>query len=225
MLPWSTRINRRWALRGTGLLGLGAALGWRPDRIAAQDDDEDEDDQGDQDQDDDDQDDEQADEDQDDGDDEDEDEDDDDAPSGGACARDPRVGDSVTLVGSEGGELAVFTTDELIDEFEDFDESAPPPTGSRYVAVRLAVEVTGRQPFGVNTFEYTLQDVDGFAYTPAFVTLPDDADETLLENVELAAGDEAEGLLLFQVLANVQLARLFYSSSGRLLLLADLRED
>ncbi len=182
---FSTRLNRRLAVRGAGVAGLGAALGWRAESGLAQDA----------------------------------------TPAtGGACAGDPRVGDTISVVGPEGSEIAQVTTTDFVDPFQDYSPNSPPQAGQRFVVAQVSVEVTGPRPMRVDPSAFFLQDAEGFVYRPTSITLPDDTTETPFEGADVESGASAEGLIAFSVIRSAELVRLFHQpESARLLLLADLR--
>jgi Domain of unknown function (DUF4352) len=149
---------------------------------------------------------------------------DDGTPAADGCAADPRVGDAVSVVGPEGSEVVQVTASELLDRFEDYDPRYPPQPGHRFTVIRIEVEVTGPRPFTVVPGAFFLQDADGFTYTPIGITLPAETTQVLLAQSDLASESNIGGLIAFQVVRDVGLARLFYSpASGRLLMVADLR--
>ena len=158
-------------------------------------------------------------------------------PRAGGASDDPTLGDVVTYIGSNGQELGTVTIDEIADPFEEYDPSFPPDRGSRFVLVTLTIENTGSRPLPVQSFDFILQDVEGFTYTPSQVyregelgttpatpTADEDAPPATLENQDLEPGDSVTGVLGYEVLVGVAPARVFFTpDSGRLILLADLR--
>jgi hypothetical protein len=149
---------------------------------------------------------------------------DDGTPAADGCASDPKVGDPVSVVGPEGDEVVQVTVAELLDRFQDYDPRYPPEPGRRYTVVQIDIEVTGPRPFTVVPSAFFLQDSDGFTYTPYSITLPAETTQVLLTQSDLAPDSRIGGILAFQVLRDVDLARLFYApASGRLLMVADLR--
>ena len=145
-------------------------------------------------------------------------------PAADGCAADPRVGDTVSVVGPEGTELIQVTVSELRDRFEDYDPRYPPQPGHRVTVVQVEVEVTGTRPFTVAPSAFFIQDSEGFTYQPYSITLPAETTDVLLTQTELASESNIAGLLAFQVVRDAGLDRLFYEpASGRLLLVADLR--
>jgi hypothetical protein len=146
-------------------------------------------------------------------------------PVAGGCLDDPGVGDTVSVVGPEGEEVVQVTVAELRDRFQDYDPRYPPEPGRRFVVVQIDVEVTGPRPFTVVPGAFFLQDSDGFTYPPFGITLPAETTDVLLTQSDLATESQISGILAFQVLRDVALARLFYApTSGRLLMVADLRQ-
>ena len=144
--------------------------------------------------------------------------------AGGACAGDPSIGGTVSIVGPEGSEIAQVTTTDFVDPFQDYSPNSPPQAGQRFVAAQVTFEVTGPRPMRVEPSALLLQDAEGFVYRPTSISLPDDTTDTPFEGADVESGARVEGLIGFSVIRSAELVRLFHQpSSERLLLLADLR--
>ena len=144
--------------------------------------------------------------------------------NGAACVVDPGVGDTVSLVGPEGTELATMSARAVQDPFDGYNSNYAPAAGYRYVAIDLAVTITGSRPVSVRAYDFFVQDAEGFIYRQANVQLLDDATEALFVDGEFTTDTGSEGLVSFAVLRGAQVTRLFYQPSGdRLILVADLR--
>ena len=143
------------------------------------------------------------------------------------AAGDPLVGTAVQYLEEDGTEIAIVTVVDLIDPFEDYEEFAAPDPDTRYVAIEVRVESTGDE-VDVEPFDFGLQTVDGFFFGDTFVSRDPAAgdDRPELEITEVEEGDEVSGLLFFAVPEEAELARVLWQpESGRLLVLADLREQ
>jgi hypothetical protein len=143
-----------------------------------------------------------------------------------AGADDPRVGDTVAYLDETGDEIALVTVVAVEDPFEDFGEYFDVDADSRYVAVEIEVESTGDE-LDVEPYDFGLQTVDGFYFGTAYVSRDPAAgdDRPELETTEVEEGDSISGLLFYQVPEEAELARLIWQAdTGRLLVLADLRE-
>jgi hypothetical protein len=152
-------------------------------------------------------------------------EDEDDAGSGSSTL-DPAIGDSVTFVGENGEDFAVFTVEDMIVPFEDFGEFFDPEADTTYIAIQITVENVDPDDdaFEFSDFYVGLQDDQGFYWSPGFVSLDDDTEFEELENEDIEPGDSITGYLFYGIPEDNEPVRLFYGPSGRLLELADLRD-
>jgi len=143
-----------------------------------------------------------------------------------AQADDPRLGDAAPYYGTEGDEIANITVEEIIDPFRAYDPGNPPQRGYHYVLLRLSVENTGERPFTFDPSAVALQDTLGFLAYPQYVNRSLEAAEIDpdLSYGEIAAGETARGVVLYQVFDGAELARVvFQPNRERLVILADLR--
>lgn len=137
----------------------------------------------------------------------------------------PPVGTAVSIIGTEGTELATITVTKVEDPFENYQTASPPQRGFRYVLVSIEAENTGPRPFNIDSGWIYLQDDEGFVSPRIFINrLPDDATARPdLPGGEMAPGEVRSGVVGFQVLAESEIARvIFWPSSDRLIFLADL---
>ncbi|MEJ7763482.1 MAG: DUF4352 domain-containing protein [Thermomicrobiales bacterium] len=153
---------------------------------------------------------------------------DDDSDDSGATGGDPVIGDTVLFVNDDGDDAANITVEEVIVPFEDFGEFFTPEEDATYLAVALTIENVDADDdaFEFSSFNVGIQTADGFYYSATFVSLDEDEQNTYpeLENDDIAVGDTASGYLFFAIPEDKEPARLFFSPSGRLLLLADIRD-
>lgn len=140
-------------------------------------------------------------------------------------AGDPAVGDTVTYVDESGNPVATVTVDGVERGWQEFGEYNEPDAGNEYVAFTVTVnsEVT-RGSLEVSDYDFSLQDTDGFLWGTAYADAAEGTEIVPLEDdLNLASGESATFLVVFQVLEGQQLAHVFWQpDSGRLLTLASL---
>lgn len=142
-----------------------------------------------------------------------------------AGAVDPAVGDVATYVDVSGNPIAEVTIDEVVRDWQDYDEFYEPDPGIEYVAFTLTVNsVINRGAVEVSDFDFSLQDSGGFLLSSSFVDVAPGVQPTVLEDdINLASGESATFLVVFEVLQDQELAHLFWQpDSGRLITLASL---
>ncbi|MEA2511659.1 MAG: hypothetical protein QOJ59_1146 [Thermomicrobiales bacterium] len=139
----------------------------------------------------------------------------------------PTVGTPVTVLGTEGTEVATATVTELIDPFDGYDPNSPPDRGFHFVFVAVTISNSGTRPYEANPNDIALVDSDGFLYSQGGLYRGSDPTPPDFEyQGELAPGAEASGALGFQVLNGVQIAQVVYTpDSDRLITLVDRRTD
>jgi hypothetical protein len=138
----------------------------------------------------------------------------------------PAIGEMVTIPDSEGGSGAV-TVAEIVDPFEAYDPTYPPPDGSRFVLVTLVYENSGAGRFTVEPYGLLLRDANGSLWSATSVSRP--AEDILVPDLrsgQLAPGDRISGEVFFAVPEGVDVAGVYLSPvSGQLLQLADARRQ
>src|SRR5215217_3804393 len=72
------------------------------------------------------------------------------------------LGTAVSVLGTEGTEVATVSVNDLIDPFQDYDPSSAPERGSRYVVVEVTVTNTGTRPLSVAPYDFYLVDTERF---------------------------------------------------------------
>jgi hypothetical protein len=146
------------------------------------------------------------------------------AGPGGEAGGDPAVGEPAIYVNEQGDEAAQVTVDEIIDPFEDYDqEFTEPERGTRFVAVRITVEATGEDAVEVSTFDFLLQDSQGFLASSPFLSRTEEQEEAdpELEDANLAPGDSVSGLLFFMIFEENGIDHILWQpDSGRLITVA-----
>lgn len=144
------------------------------------------------------------------------------AISGFSPAVAAQSGQEAVIPGTDGGELARVSVEEIVDPFETYDPSYPPIRGYHYVLLTMTVENTGSRPLQIDPGDLLLRDVNGFLYGDSPVYREQGPTEPDLENQELAAGTTVSGAVGFQVLNSVDLAELLViPDSGQLVQLMD----
>jgi hypothetical protein len=137
---------------------------------------------------------------------------------------DPKIGDEVQYLSDDGDENAVIIVTKVTDPFDDFSEYFRPEKDARYVAVEIAVESTGDQ-IDISAYNFGLQTMDGFFYSPTYASREDGARPVDLENGTVQEGDNLSGVIFYAVPEKTELSRLLWQpESGRLLVVADLRD-
>lgn len=142
-----------------------------------------------------------------------------------AGAVDPALGDTATYVDVSGNPVANITVDEVVRDWQDYGEFDEPDPGVEYVAFTVTVEsVVNRGTVEVSDFDFTLQDSAGFLWGTSYASAADGVEITPLEdNLNLASGESATFLVVFEVLQDQELAHIFWQpDSGRLITLASL---
>lgn len=149
-----------------------------------------------------------------------------------SVAADPVVGAAVPYLSETGEAIGTVSVLAVTDPFDDFRESFQVEEGSRYVAFEVVVAAEDlpigvEEPLQARTSDFGLQTVDGFFYNAT--SAPRDlssSDVPDLPTIVVDPDTEVSGLVFFQIPADAELARLFYSpATGRLILAADLRAD
>jgi hypothetical protein len=138
--------------------------------------------------------------------------------------RQDNAGAAVPYVGPAGEELALFTVEQIVEPFGDYDPGAPPARGNHYALVLLSIENRAPRPLAIDPATILLQDTDGFLVSPEPAALPPGgaAGTAALASSELAPGEMTTGALVFPVVNAAQPARVvFQPARDRLIILAD----
>lgn len=110
------------------------------------------------------------------------------------------TGDEVSLFNTDYEEEAVFTVEEVVDEFDDLADDVELNDGFKFVGVTVTIENTGEEEFVPEPGSFFLADTDGVFWTQdaSLVRSDDSLDE--LEDVTddpIAPGDSVTGFLGF----------------------------
>jgi hypothetical protein len=136
-------------------------------------------------------------------------------PGGG-----PAPGQEVPFTNADGASVAITT--EVSDPFTEFDPAYPPDEGMRYVALTVAFDNAGTQPFDADPYDVLLRDANGFLYSLSSVyrvdpVIPD------LQSQTMAPGNRISGFIGFEVPADAVIQEVAYQpQSDRRVVIADL---
>lgn len=142
-----------------------------------------------------------------------------------AGAVDPAVGDVATYVDVSGNPIAEATIDQVVRDWQDYGEFYEPDPGVEYVAFTITINsVINRGAVEVGDFDFSLQDSGGFLLGTSFVDAAEGVEPAPLDDdLNLASGESATFLVVFEVLQDQELAHLYWQpDSGRLITLASL---
>jgi len=139
--------------------------------------------------------------------------------SGAAAA----VGTPVTYVDGSGTTHGSVTVTELQDPFLDFDPTAPPADGQRYVLLTVVFEAAQDQAMWADPYAVMLQDSQGYLLTNQNVPRPKENVRPNLESQTMSPGDRVSGYVGFMLPADRTIASVVWSpENGRFLPLVDL---
>jgi len=143
----------------------------------------------------------------------------------------PALGTAVPYLSPEGSEIGTVAAVGVIDPLDDFVESFTVEDDIRYVAVEVTIAgsddaANAETPLQANASDFDLQTVDGFLYSSTSASREvSSGDVPDLATIVVDPGTDVSGLVIFQVPAEAEIARLFYTpGSGRLILVAALRD-
>jgi hypothetical protein len=132
----------------------------------------------------------------------------------------------VPVTDDEGTTIGSITVTEVADPFTSFKPGNEPETGSRYVALTVAVDANAGKRFDFEPSTIVLQDDQGFLWNRTGLSLPNDALVPELSSQTLAPGSRVTGLVGFTLPEGRKPAQVFYQPKGsRLVTLATLIEQ
>lgn len=119
------------------------------------------------------------------------------------------LGTPVSIIGSDGSEVAQVTVDGVTAPFTGFDPSSAPPRGTGYVALEVTVTNTSAGVLSVSPADFWLIDRDGFALSSTYVsrtdtTVPD------YDFIDLNPGESQHGMIFYSVFEGVPAAQVVY---------------
>lgn len=136
---------------------------------------------------------------------------------------DPAAGSAISLIGPDGAEVGKITVTRVVNPFQAYEPSAPPARGQHFVLLSVSVQNTGPRSLAFDPGTLYLQDADGFLYGSTTIQRSQQAETAApkLERKELAPHEKVSGVVGFQVLNGVAMARLLYQpASDQLVVLA-----
>ena len=136
------------------------------------------------------------------------------------------AGGAVTIFGADGEPAGEIAIDAIVDPFEDFDPSYAPQRGFHYVMAGVTV-TAGDAALEAGAYNFSLVDVDGFAYTTTFAFRSTEDTEALPDFAggAIEAGQSLGGVIFFEVLDGTTPAYLTYQPTFETMLtVADLRD-
>lgn len=135
----------------------------------------------------------------------------------------PAVGDPIAALDAAGVIHGTVTVRELADPFTEFEPTAPPPEGARYVMLSVVFEAAEDQSLWADPNGITLQDANGYLLASAWVPRPAGDVVPDLQSQTLAPGDRISGMVGFQVPVGSTLSAVLWSpESSRFVPLVDL---
>ena len=99
------------------------------------------------------------------------------------------IGDTITVTDTDGNDVAKATVDDIIDPFEDMQQS--PKKGLRFISVEVTIENTGKDTLTVTPGNIGVVDDKGIIYVGVDVDRTDKVDP--LVDTDLAPGDSISG--------------------------------
>lgn len=124
------------------------------------------------------------------------------------------LGTAVTVLGTDGTEVAQVTVNDLTDPYQDYDPSSPPQRGSRYVVIDVVVANTGTRTLSVAPYSFYLVDTDGFVVNPTYLNRTDTTDMPDFPGGDLEAGAAMYGIIAFQLLNGTKVDSILYTQSA-----------
>jgi len=99
------------------------------------------------------------------------------------------IGDTITVTDTDGNDVAKATVDDIIDPFEEMQQS--PKKGLRFISVEVTIENTGKDTLTVTPGNIGVVDDKGIIYVGVDVDRTDKVDP--LVDTDLAPGDSISG--------------------------------
>lgn len=136
----------------------------------------------------------------------------------------PQIGDVITYFASNGDAIGTISVTNVERNWEGYDKYQEPEAGTEYVAVTIEAESTiSRGAMEVSPYRFSLQDGQSFLWGNAYARTPDGEKPAVLsDDLQLASGEKAEFLIIFQVYVDQPLGNIYWSPKDHLLTLADL---
>lgn len=139
----------------------------------------------------------------------------------------PEIGDTISFVSESGSEIARLRATDVILDWQEFSEYYQPQPGFQYVAVTVEVTNLGsRGSLIMRADDFRLQDVDGFFYSRSWADAAEGSELIPSESeVGVGSGETGELVLIYEVVAGIELGHLFWQPEyERLLTIANMDE-
>lgn len=122
------------------------------------------------------------------------------------------VGETVSYISESGSEIATLTVVQMVRPWNEFDEFYEPKAGTEYIAFEIEITHLGRRgDLVAQTYDFRLQDRDGFLLSPAWVDAADQADlSPTSDEIDLAPEETGSIVVAFQVIEDIELSHLFW---------------
>ncbi len=148
------------------------------------------------------------------------------ADSGDINPVNPQIGDTITYFAANGDTVGKIKVSDVERNWEGYDKYQEPEAGTEYIAVTIEVESTiSRGAMEVSPYRFSLQDGQSFLLGTAYAQTPKGEKPAVLsDDLQLAGGEKAEFLIIFQVYIDQPIAHVYWSPEDHLLTLADLSE-
>jgi len=132
-------------------------------------------------------------------------------------------GAPVPYLDAQGNQLGTILIREFADPFTEFEPTAPPAEGQRYVMLTTTFEAAEDQAFPTDPYQVQLLDSNGYLYYPGRVIRPAEATVPDLQSQNLAPFDRVSGVIGYVLPADASIVRILYRGDGsRFMTLADL---
>lgn len=131
------------------------------------------------------------------------------------------AGEPVVVVDDTGSPVAAITVMSVEPAWTGYGEFPVPDVGYEYLRVTLVVESrTPRGVYGVEYYQFLVQDVDGFITPVQIIPTAEQAasGEQLVTGAQLPNGETVELSLTFEMVAGVPPQALFYQPAGNRLI-------
>lgn len=124
------------------------------------------------------------------------------------------IGDTVDVIGEEGGVVGTMTVEEFIDPLEDVDPSYQAQRGYHHAGAVVTVENSSRRPLSLDPYSLQIIDTDGYLLNSSGVYRGEEADVPNLEYADLAPGDSVTGMATFELFNDAAPAWMIYNSGS-----------
>ncbi len=146
---------------------------------------------------------------------------------GSVTAQTPGIGEAVPIYSVDGNQIGTITINEIIEPFEDYDQSYSPQRGYHWVALDVTIANTSQRAFEADPYDLQVVDTEGYISTQSSMYLGESSTVTLFEYTDaLAPGTDVSGLVTFEVYSGSAISRVLYTPAYEVLAtVADLRTE